>query len=405
MYSAPPPHYATRISLFFGAFFFPYGIYIPFAGIWLKSLGLSPESIGIVLMVPLIARVVFTPVMAAMADKIGDRRLTLQIYCTLFALTFAFITIDDSLGWILAVMAISHITQGAIVPIADSLAMAGTRRYDLDYGRMRRWGSLAFVVANLAGGFCLDLLGANKIIWLMIGGNLLQIVFSLTLPKDPRLIDHQRMSKGNKLDWTQLKQFGQTGFWIVLASISLIQASHALLYTFGTIYWEQRGVAASMTGIFWSVSVFAEVLVFSFSKRISGRADWKALIFISGLLATLRWALMPFDMPEAGYLLLQLLHAGSFACSHLGTMFFIAAMVDDDLSGTAQGLYTMLTGLLMAIATYASGILYGDLGGNGFVIMAGISTTALFLLATSHLFPVGYIASDRASEAQNEQPK
>ncbi len=393
MYSAPPPHYPLRMSLFFGAFFFPFGIYIPFAGIWLKSLGHSPESIGIVLMVPLIARVFFTPVMATMADKIGDRRLTLRIYCTIYALTFAFITVNDSLGWILAVMAISHMTQGAIVPIADSLAMAGTRRYDLDYGRMRRWGSLAFVAANLSGGFFLDLMGANQIIWLMIGGNLLQIVFSMTLPKDPRLIDNQRMSKGAKLDWSQLSQFAQGGFWIVLASIGLIQASHALLYTFGTIYWEQRGVAASMTGIFWSVSVFGEVLVFSFSKRISVRVGWKTLIFISGSLATLRWALMPLDMPETGYLLLQMLHAGSFACSHLGTMFFIAAMVDDELSGTAQGLYTMLTGLLTAIATYASGIFYGDLGGNAFIIMAAISLTALILLAFSHLFPLGQIKS------------
>nr|WP_321443959.1 MFS transporter [uncultured Cohaesibacter sp.] len=393
MYSAPPPHYALRMSLFFGAFFFPFGIYIPFAGIWLKSLGHSPESIGMVLMVPLIARVFFTPVMATMADKIGDRRLTLRIYCTIYALTFAFITVNDSLGWILAVMAISHMTQGAIVPIADSLAMAGTRRYDLDYGRMRRWGSLAFVAANLSGGFFLDLMGANQIIWLMIGGNLLQIVFSMTLPKDPRLIDNQRMSKGAKLDWSQLSQFAQGGFWIVLASISLIQASHALLYTFGTIYWEQRGVAASMTGIFWSVSVLGEVLVFSFSKRISARVDWKTLIFISGSLATLRWGLMPLDMPETGYLLLQMLHAGSFACSHLGTMFFIAAMVDDELSGTAQGLYTMLTGLLTAIATYASGIFYGDLGGNAFLIMAVISLIALMLVAISHLFPLGQIKS------------
>ena len=402
MKSAAPPTYALRMSLFFGAFFFPFGIYIPFAGVWLKSLGMDAESIGIILMIPLITRVFFTPFMAALADKIGDRRLTLRIYCTLFALTFCFITLDDSFGWILAVMALSHLTQGAIVPLADSLAMAGRRRYNLDYGRVRSLGSLAFVAANLAGGAFLDLFGANKIIWLMIGGNLLQIVFSMTLPQDPRLIDKQNLSKGTKLDWTQLKQFIQPGFWVIMTAICLIHASHSMLYAFATIFWEQQGVAASMMGLFWSVSVFAEVIVFAFSKRFTKQLNWKNLLVIGGILATIRWTLFPFELSETGYLLLQLLHAGSFACSHLGTMFFLTDTVDDELSGTGQGLFTMLAGLFMAIATYASGIFYGDLGGNAFFIMSGISLAALGLLAISHLFPLGRIRSIEAEHSQND---
>ncbi|PLW75461.1 MFS transporter [Cohaesibacter celericrescens] len=394
MQAPSPKGYALRMSAFFGAFFFPLGIYIPFFAVWLNSLGVEPKEIGLILTIPMATRVIFTPFMAGIADKIGDRRLTLQIYCVVFAVTFAMITISDNLLWIALVMAVSHIAQSAIIPVSDSLAMAGTRRFDLDYGRMRSWGSLAFMVANLIGGVVLDAFGAANIIWVMVIGNMLHIIFSMTLPSDPRLNDNRNLSKGANLNWAQLKQFAQLGFWIILFAASFVQASHSVLYAFATIFWQKIGISANMTGIFWSVSILAEVTLFFYSKKISGRLSWKSLLIVGACLATLRWLLFPLELPVSGYFLLQILHAGSFACTHLGMMFFLTKMVDDELSGTAQGLFTMLTGLLMAIATFLSGYLYSLLEGDAFYIMAGISLFGLVLFLIAPMFSLGHINAD-----------
>lgn len=391
--------YAPRMSLFFGAYFFPFGIYIPFFGVWLSSLGMDAEAIGLILTIPLITRVIFTPIMAAAADKLGDRRLTLRIYCFAYAASFALITLYDNLLWLCVVMAISHMAQSAIVPLADSLAMAGTRRYDLDYGRMRSWGSVSFMAANLAGGFVLDLLGASQIIWLMVIGNALHVLLSITLPVDPRLIDNKKLAKGTKLDWTQLRQFGQSGFWVILIAAGLLQSSHSMLYGFATIYWRDIGIAANMTGIFWSVSVLAEVLLFFFSKRLTKLVGWKILLLAGGLIGAVRWCLFPLDLPQSSYLMLQLLHAGSFGCTHLGTMFYIADAVDDELSGTAQGLFTMMSGLLMAAATFVSGFFYAQWAGDAFYSMGAISFIAFLLILTSSLFPSASIRVDSENEA------
>lgn len=394
-----PSGFSQRISLFFAAYFFPYGIYIPFFGVWLKSLGMSSEEIGLVLTIPLIIRVIFTPFTTSLADHLGDRRLTLRIYCVVFVATFGLIIIYDNLIYLCFVMAISHIAQTALLPIADLLAMAGTRRYNLDYGRMRSWGSIAYIAANLVGGYSLDYLGAHRIIWFMVAGNILLILFSITLPIDPRKLDNRTLTKGTRLNWSQIRQFGQPGFWVVLIAAGLLQASHGMLYGFATIHWQAIGIASNMTGIFWSVSVAAEVLVFVFSRRLFPKSGWKTLLVIGALSGVLRWSLFPLPLPESGMLLLQILHAGSFGCTHLGTMFFIAHAVDDELSGTAQGLFTMISGLLLAISTFLSGILYARWEGDAFFAMGVISLVALLMVGLARFFPLCRIRVDTSQEA------
>ena len=293
MQPASPKGYAPRMSLYFGAFFLPFGLYVPFFGLWLNSLGITPQNIGIILMIPFLARAIFTPFTAAIADRIGDRRLTLQIYSVAFAATFALITLDDSLVWIMVVMAISHIAQCAIIPVADSLAMAGTRRFGFDYGRMRSSGTFAFMIANLIGGVVLDTFGAGQIIWVMAGSNILHVIASFTLPADPRLSDNRTLAKGTRLNWNQLKQFAQTSFWITLFATSLVQASHGLLYGFSTIYWREIGIAANLTGLFWAVSGVAEVLLFFFSRKLPKRITWQVLLVIGAVSGNSSMAPLP----------------------------------------------------------------------------------------------------------------
>ena len=77
-------------------------------------------------------------------------------------------------------------------------------------------------------------------------------------------------------------------------------------------------------------------------------------------------------------------------------MFFLAHVVDDELSGTAQGLFTMLVSMLMAIVTFFSGMLYAQLGGNAFWVMAAISFSALVLFFISRFFRLTKISVQTA---------
>lgn len=53
--------------------------------------------------------------------------------------------------------------------------------------------------------------------------------------------------------------------WRFLLCITLLQSSHAAYYGFSSIYWKEVGYSDAIIGLLWSLSIVAEVIVFTFS--------------------------------------------------------------------------------------------------------------------------------------------
>src|SRR5262249_33674176 len=133
------------------------------------------REIAVITAAPLFARVVFAPMVAFAADRSGDHRR--YLIALSWAALMAAIALAAARGfWSILVLAfLFSITWTAIVPLADTLAMSGVRGADLDYGRMRLWGSLSFIAAVLCGGVLVSCLGAWCVVPLLAGGVLVTI--------------------------------------------------------------------------------------------------------------------------------------------------------------------------------------------------------------------------------------
>ena len=68
-----PDRFASRLSVFYGAFFVYTGLSLPFMPAWFAAKGLHPREIGIVLATPLIMRVLVVPVATRLADRFALR--------------------------------------------------------------------------------------------------------------------------------------------------------------------------------------------------------------------------------------------------------------------------------------------------------------------------------------------
>ena len=64
-----------------------------------------------------------------------------------------------------ALLAINWTT---IMPLIEMVAVAGIRSGALDYGRVRLWGSLSFIVASLGSGLLIGTLGAETVLPLLL---------------------------------------------------------------------------------------------------------------------------------------------------------------------------------------------------------------------------------------------
>jgi PPP family 3-phenylpropionic acid transporter len=128
----------------------------------------------------------------------------------------------------------------------------------------------------------------------------------------------------------------------------------------------------------WAVGVVAEVAFFFFSSILTRRYVAERLILAGCACGLLRWMAMVFDPGLVPLVPLQMLHAMSFALTHLAALLFLQRHVSKRLRHSAQGLYTAFSaGLLMMLATAISGPAYRALAGQAYIVMAGLSLCAV----------------------------
>src|SRR5262245_26763052 len=71
--------FALRLGLFYAAYFLYGGVQLPFFPLWLEARGLSAREIGFVIAIPMVVRIIFTPLIGHQADRRNALKATLVI--------------------------------------------------------------------------------------------------------------------------------------------------------------------------------------------------------------------------------------------------------------------------------------------------------------------------------------
>lgn len=124
----------------------------------------------------------------------------------------------------------------------------------------------------------------------------------------------------------------------------------------------------------WGIAVTSEVVLFAAAPRILPQITPTGLLLAGALAGAVRWVTFPIGETAAFFVMNSILHAGSFGAAHLGLQRLIGARVSEARQGAAQGLAFALSGPTMAIATFASGPLFGAYGATAFIAMASMCT-------------------------------
>lgn len=351
------------------------GTQLPYLPLWLDWRGLSAGEISIISSTPLFVRLIATPGIAFAADWMGNHRSVLIALVWAGCLTLLSLTAAASFWPIFLLTLLFSVFWTTIMPLTETIAMAGVKLEGYDYGRMRLWGSLSFIVASFIGGYAVDQLGAGVTIWLLVGGALAAILAAHLLPR-PK--GRGRLKKATDQPRLTLRDafnlLCNRPFLVFLAAAGSIQASHAVFYIFGSLQWRLQGISTSWIGVLWAIGIVTEILLFAFSARVVARIGAVPLILLGAAAGILRWAIMGFSPPLAALVPLQVLHGFTYGASHLGAIHFIAAAIEDKQAGTAQALYATITaGAAMGGAMLLAGWLYGRSGGESYWAMALLS--------------------------------
>src|SRR5690606_37238569 len=147
-------------------------------------------------------------------------------------------------------------------------------------------------------------------------------------------------------------------FLTFLAAACLLQASHAVLYAFGTLHWRATGVSDLLIGWLWAVGVIAEIGLFAVGRRVTDRLSVAHLFSLAAAAGVARWCLLAVVTAPLPLIAVQTLHGLTFAATHLAAMHFITRAVPSHMAATAQSVYASSAAATMGIATSLAGLLY-----------------------------------------------
>jgi len=389
---SPPPAsvpsgLATRVSLVYFAYFFFLGVNTPFSGPWLDSRGFG-AWIGILLGASLIAKTAGQPTLSYFAELSGRRVMLILSAIAAVIATFAMV-FTHNYFLLLTLLILAGFFIGPILPLTDAVALSDAQ---INYGRVRLWGSVGFAVANVACGAMLDNFawlvgklgvatsfgtnGKPYIVWLEVVSLVFLLAVTFTLPRRSHQSEAKRSPAAAAIANKMLGQFlTNPTTWLFMFSVATLNASHAYYYSYSVRLWtDVLGYSKLNASLLWAAGVMAEVALLGLVGDFISVKNAKRLMILAGIGGTIRWTLTSFA-PSLWLLFpLQILHACTYAAMHLGAMLVLRRACPPQIATTVIGIYAALVnGVVIGIVTSQLDPVYALLGARGYLIMAALS--------------------------------
>lgn len=359
----------ARLAGFYFSNFLILGLFLPFWPVYLESQGFSAVEIGELLAVMLATRIVAPNFWGWVADHQGQPVRLIQLTSVLALLSFLPIYWGTSFWHLALILAAMGWFWNAALPQFEVVTLQLLGQRTEDYGRLRAWGSVGFIAAVMLGGQYLGQLGYQRMPDLVVFGLASMIVAAFCLPK----VTLPRVAKPKGHLRSVLSQ---KPVMALLAVICLMQISHAVYYTFFSLWMQESGYSGKAISAFWALGVIAEILVFWITASLLRRRSAEWLLLLSLVVTALRWQLTAW-WPEqlAVVLFAQTLHMVTYGVYHAAAIQLIHRYFRGGLEARGQGLYSSVSfGLGGAIGAYLMGHAWEGVGAEAsFAIASGIA--------------------------------
>lgn len=370
----------TRFALAYALLFAAVAPMVGYLNLYLQRRGLSDSQIGTAAAIMSLFSILSPPLWGYLSDRWHDRRLPLAIASFGAALVFL-AYFWASFPTVLLVAALFAFFHSPLIPLLDALVLEHLGEGKERYGRIRSWGSWAFIAMMLIFGMTLKKQGtAESLIPALLAFVLLRLTFTFTSFTLPRNGGGKPIDKSG---WQEVKALFADREWQAFLFISLLSmASTNVFYTFFPLYLNRAGVSDNWQGYFWVVAVLAEVAFMTWLTEPLTRLFGLKGVFLLGIAGrAFRLTAYAFPLPFPALLALQTLHSLTFAAVHTASVTWVSVKAPPKARALTQTLYaSVLMGIGSAIGSQVGGFISEHFGLRFLFGLAGaINGLALLL--------------------------
>jgi len=374
----------TRLSSSYFFYFAILGLISPYLSVFLDGKGFTSLELGEIFAILTATKIIAPSLWAILADKTGQQLLIIRLGAVFALLSFTLLFWLDNYWAISLCLALFSLFWTAILPQLEVLTLNSVRRSSKIYARIRLWGSLGFIALAIFAGQVLTFYQEHDLstvtqssftnAFVVMGSMVLLILLFSTLSLKSRHVisttKKQVLSIKDKL--LELK------FIIFFIAGIFLQISFGPYYGFFALFLRDLQYPGFAVGLFISLGVLAEIVVFIFASSFFKHFSLKILLIFSLAVTALRWFLVALYADSTWMLAFtQLIHAASFALFHSASMIFISSHFSACQQSRGQAIYLGgVYGVGGAIGAYLAGALWLD----------GLGATSAFLTASVAAF-------------------
>jgi PPP family 3-phenylpropionic acid transporter len=306
---------------------------MPYLPLYLSSLGLEGWQVGLLGAMAPGLRWVSAIVLGWIADRRRNRHAVLVATALVGSLAFVPLLVVREFHALLVVFVAINLCHGTLIPMVDATVVDHLDRLGGDYGRLRLWGSVSFILGAAGASPLVQRLGPDVVPFLLVAPQVALAPILWRLPRGQRgQAEHAQPPW--KLLIGAMRPF--------LLAVFLAQASCGAWAGFFALHTQALGLSPMLPGITFALAVVAEVVLFHYGRRVLDWIDPARLILVTLVASVVRWILSALVTSAVAVVAVQLGHLFTFSALHLASVALIGRLVPPANTTSGQSLYGLV---------------------------------------------------------------
>jgi PPP family 3-phenylpropionic acid transporter len=306
------------------------GVWVPYFPLYLSHIGFNGSEIGLIIGTQPALRWCGAFGWAYIADRWQVRHAVLSATALAGALIFIPLLWVHSLVPLLLLLASVSLLHGTLIPLLDATVMDHLNTLGGNYGRLRLWGSVGFVVGAAGSAPLVHALSPQVVPVLLVLSTLTVAPMMRRVPRGQH-VHHADFRTRASLFSPSLAAF--------LAAALLLQISCGTFAGFYALHTARLGLPDTVPGIAYGLAVTAEIAVLYWARALLDRISEPTLLLVTLAVTAVRWSLSAYCTDVALVIGLQLGHIFSFSLFHVAALRLLSRLVPPQSSTSGQALY------------------------------------------------------------------